>query len=122
VVVFPKLYAQTRLMWVEQKPVLLTGKIDSRDDKANMLCDAIETIESVKGTQGNLKISIPEGTNTNTLKELKEILMAHQGEQKVTLSFEGKTRREVEVPFGVTWNQDLSRKIAVALEKGRVAS
>lgn len=122
VVVFPKLYAQTRLMWIEQKPVLLTGKIDTRDDKPNMLVDTIETIESVKGTQGTLKISIPDGTETNTLKQLKEILMSHPGEQKVTLSFEGVIRREVQVPFGVTWDQDLSRKIAVALEMDRLAN
>jgi len=115
-VVFPKLYAQTRELWLPQHPILVTGKIDVRDEKPNMLVDTIETIDKVREKGGSLKITIPEGTDTSVLKNLKELLHASPGEQKAILVFEGPNRREIDVPFGITWNQDLSRKIASIFE------
>lgn len=114
-VIFPKLYAQTKDAWVEQHAVLITGKIDMRDDKPNFLVDSVETIDMVKQKGGTLKISIPVGTSSETLKSLKELLLGTPGTQTIVLVFEG-TRQEVTVPFGTSWTQDLSRKIAHLLD------
>ncbi len=114
VVIFPKLYAQTKELWVEQRPVLITGKIELRDEAVNMLADSIETVETIKGKGGELKISIPIGTEATKLKALKELLEQNKGNQKALLLFDG-TKQEVVIPFTISWNQDLSRKIASLL-------
>jgi|GEM_PF-5331649 len=116
IVVFPKLYAQTKEQWVEQKPVLITGKLDLRDDVVNMLADSIETVATLKEKGGTLKITIPMGTESQKLKELKDLLETSPGSQKAILVFDGMNH-EVEVPFTILWNQDLSRKIAMLLSE-----
>ncbi len=110
VVFFPKLYAQIKTWLAEQEPVLLTGKLDSRDDKANMLVDTVETPSMLSGTEGRLNIKVPKNTETEKLQQLKQLLSESRGDKEVYLLFEG-TRDEVKVPFGVMWNADLSRNV-----------
>jgi hypothetical protein len=41
VVVFPKVYAETGLAWAEDSMVLVTGRVDHRDEGSQILCEAV---------------------------------------------------------------------------------
>ena len=41
VVVFPKLFAETANAWTDDSVVLVTGRVDHRDDGAQVLCEAV---------------------------------------------------------------------------------
>ncbi len=41
VVVFPKVFAETANAWAEDAVVLVSGRVDHRDDEAKLLCDAV---------------------------------------------------------------------------------
>ncbi|MDP3994764.1 MAG: DNA polymerase III subunit alpha, partial [bacterium] len=44
-VVFPKLYLQTKEHWIGQNAILVSGKLDSRNDETTLLVEAIDTNE-----------------------------------------------------------------------------
>ncbi|CAN5319978.1 DNA polymerase III subunit alpha [soil metagenome] len=114
-VIFPKLYKDTKKMWVEANPVLLSGKIDLRDDEINMLVDTVDNKETIKKNNNEFFINIPEETPTENLKKLKELLLFNVGDNKVTLVFEGKSQK-ITLPQGVTWTAALSKEIDQVLE------
>lgn len=115
VVVFPKIYERTRNVWVDYKPVLLSGKVDSRDDSPNLLVETVDTMQTIKDYESSVFVRIPSSTSVDSLKELKDLLMSHTGSQKVTLVFDG--RRQITLPFGISWNEDLSHLISEVLER-----
>ena len=41
VVVFPKVFAETANAWAEDAVVLVSGRVDHRDDEAKLLCEAV---------------------------------------------------------------------------------
>lgn len=110
VVIFPKLYAVTRDIWPRYSGVLLTGKIDQRDEQLSILVDVVETQAALNGN-GNFFITIPKGVDNQKLVKLKTILKAHPGEQHVSLIFEGSSGDKIAVPFGVAWEEKLSSTI-----------
>jgi len=42
VVVFPKLYKDTKSLWIPDKILLLKAKVDLRDQRANLLCESVQ--------------------------------------------------------------------------------
>ncbi len=110
-VIFPKLFSETKNLWIDLNPLLLTGKMDnSKDDEPSLLVDEVETKDSLKNKESTLFIKIPKNTTVETLKNLKSLLLKNQGSQSVTLSFEGKNKSLV-LPFKVAWSADLSHQI-----------
>ena len=45
VVVFPKVFADTAPAWVEDAVVLVSGRVDHRDEEAKLLCDTVHAWE-----------------------------------------------------------------------------
>jgi DNA polymerase-3 subunit alpha len=113
IVVFPKIYSTTKNIWISQTPLLLTGRIDSsRDDTPTLLVENVITKESVQQEYNSLYIKIPKDTKTETLKELKNILLKNPGNQNVILTFEGNTQKSLTLPFKITWTETLGRLIS----------
>lgn len=115
-VVFPKVFKASQSVCIENMPVLVTGKIDFRDEEANLLVDLIETKESLKGKKSAFLVKIPEGVGVETLRELKKLLTENPGNQQVTLIFLGRDEK-ITLPYGVSWSEGLSHKIAHVLEE-----
>lgn len=110
VVVFPKLYSETKDIWPRKLGVLLSGKVEYRDEQVAILADSVETRESLS-EGGSLSISIPKKTGLETLVKLKELLKAHPGEDKVFLVFDGSGGDKIPVPFTISWDAGLGQKI-----------
>lgn len=114
-VIFPKLFKDYEKLLNENTPILITGKIDFRDDEANLLVDKIDTRDSIDDSQSTFFIKIPEKTSVDKLKDLKTLLLENPGKQQVTLQFMGKNQ-QITLPFGISWNPDLMRQISTLLE------
>ncbi len=114
-VIFPKIFKESGKILLENTPVLLTGKIDFRDDEANLLVDKVDTQETADNKQNTLFVKIPEGTAVEKLKSLKDLLLANPGKNEVTLRFAGTDKR-ITLGFKISWTHELSRKIDTLLE------
>ncbi len=114
-VVFPKIFEKTKDLWVDAKPVLISGKIDKREDTASILVETVDTHESIKNRKDTLYIKIPGGVQMESLKKLKELLMQSPGDQEVVLVFEGR-KESVKLGFKIAWSEDLSHMISVVLD------
>lgn len=114
-VIFPKVFKSTRDFWVEGQALLITGKIDVREDSPNMLVEAIETLASIgEKKEREVFIKVPATTDAGALRKLKEILLSSPGDETGNLIFEGGKR--VKLPFKIKWNETLAKAIADTLE------
>ncbi len=48
VIVFPKIFATTKEIWVDYKCVLVQGRTDNREESTNLILESVETLESIK--------------------------------------------------------------------------
>jgi DNA polymerase-3 subunit alpha len=116
-VVFPKIFKQTRDYWVEYKPLLISGRVDVREESPSLIVEAIETVENAKAKEKEVFIKIPPYIKETGLKNLKKLLMSNLGDQTVTLVFEGKGKK-IKLPFKISWSGHLARLISEELEEG----
>lgn len=124
-VVFPKIFADTKLLWVENKPLLVDGKVNVRDDSTSILVDRVMTEDSIKADSASgdkLFIRVPEGVQQDQLATLKQLLVANPGNQKVALVFEGPRKQTMELPIRIEWNQNLAHLISDTLRTSLISS
>lgn len=115
-VVFPKTYELVKSILIENKPLLISGKVDERDDARNVLVDEIISESAATENIDKLFIRIPERTKTNQLAALKELLLQNPGGQEVALVFEGIGGERMNLPITITWDSVLAHKIGEILE------
>ena len=95
---------------MDNKPVLITGKLDQRDEEPSILVDQISNGQGVEGTDNDkFFIKVPKEAGENELKKLKDLLLSNPGGQKVTLVFNGN--KNVELPIKVAWSKDLAQSV-----------
>lgn len=115
IVIFPKIFKETKDYWITGKPLLINGKIDIRDETPGLIVEAIETL---KGTESDIKsavkIFIPKGTDINSLKKLKALLTENLGDSEAVLNFE--EGKKVKLPFKIAWSERLAQEINNTLE------
>jgi DNA polymerase-3 subunit alpha len=117
-VIFPRIFKMTRNYWVDYKPLLISGRVDARDESPALIVESIETGETKdkqSPAQEQVFIRIPKETGTNDLKTLKNMLLANPGQTSVILVFEGE-KRKITLPFRIAWNESLARNIQSILE------
>lgn len=116
-VVFPKIFSQTRDHWVDNKALVVSGRVDNREDAPTLIVETIETSADAKDNNNqNVYIKVPKKAKARELSQLKKLLIKHAGDQTVILVFEGKKEQKVKLPFKITWNARLARLITEVLE------
>lgn len=105
-VIFPKLYQDVKNLLLDGKVVIVTGKVDSRDDEISFLA---ESMVEVKYDPTHL-VTIPTDTPKEKLMQLKELFEANTGESSVTLFFE-KDKTKIIAKQKVKWNEKLQTEI-----------
>ena len=106
IVVFPKLYQNVKNLLVDGKVVIVSGKVDSREDEISFLA---EKMEEVKPASGHI-IKIPEDTPKEKLMELKKLFEENSGENEVSLFFE-KDKKKIVAKQIVNWSESLQLQI-----------
>lgn len=115
VVVFPKIFSESKDLLVDGKPLLISGKVDVRDETPGIIVDAIETPKmGEKANKESVRINIPGGADINNLQRLKTLLTENLGDKEAYLIFEGG--KEVKLPFKIAWDEAISLKISDILE------
>jgi DNA polymerase-3 subunit alpha len=110
VIVFPKIFASTRDLWVENKPLVISGKIDIRDESVNLIAESLGALSSPSSKPDRLFIKIPKNVSSEQLVKLKKLLLANPGNNLTTLFFE-ESKRKIDLPYKVSWTPDLAKKI-----------
>jgi DNA polymerase III subunit alpha len=115
-VVFPRVYEVVKNNLVDNKALLISGKVDHRDDEPSLIVDEVfSSKEDLQNIDQTLFIRIPPEAGEGDFKLLKHLLSENPGKQKVTLAFPGG--KNVELPIKVDWNKDLSTKISAIFER-----
>lgn len=122
-IVFPKIFQRTKNHWVGNRALLISGRVDTRDESPTIIVEAIETKESMNEKRIDLKVKdnnhlyirVPESTGRPQLAELKNLLIANPGSQKVSLIFEGKKESRVDLNFRISWSEKVAARISEIL-------
>lgn len=115
-VVFPRLYGETKNLWFDNNPLLISGKIDLKDDEPAILVDNISTKDEVTNKANRLFIKIPKETSVEQLRKLKSLLTENPGKSEVSLIFEGNKRKTVDLSIKINWDESIARNISEILD------
>ena len=114
-VVFPNLYADTTDLWVVDKALLITGRVDKRDDKLSIIVEKVEAIDmNAKPPEGtSYEVDVPRGTPKETLVAINNLLKQSPGADTVTIVIpNGGEPKRITLPYTVKYNQALAIKIS----------
>lgn len=115
-VVFPKIFERTKGYWIDNRPLLVSGRVDRREESPALIVEAIEMKDKLEKGDKNLFVTIPANTDAAKLRQLKNLLISQSGDQSVILVFEGNSKERVKLPFKISWSQRLARQISEVLE------
>lgn len=107
-VVFPRTYTEIKDILIENSPLIITGKIDKRDEGLNLIVQSI--IPAKAHESGEYFIRVPKTSNLEILENLKTLLLENPGDCTTLLVFEGSGKK-IKLPMGVAWSPELSAKI-----------
>lgn len=120
-VIFPKIFKETRDFWIVGQPLLIVGKVDVRDESPGILVESIETLASLdEKKEREVYVKIPKNTDVNSLKRLKTLFTENLGDQACYLMFEGG--KKVKLGFKIAWNETMAKQIGDILERHDLAS
>lgn len=113
-VVFPKLYADTTDLWQVDQALLVTGRIDNREEKLSVLVEKAEAIDAnAPVPEGDMfEIDIPRGTPKETLQQVNQLLKQNPGADRIVIVIpNGGEPKRLALPFTVKYSQVLASKI-----------
>jgi DNA polymerase-3 subunit alpha len=122
-VVFPKVYASTSKHLILDQIVIVSGRIDNREDRFSLIVENVlgiddSAINSEFDKQNplypnELEIRVPQGTRLSELEKLNSLLKKFPGSEQVVLIFSNPSgEKMVRVPFGIDFSGELKRQIA----------
>jgi DNA polymerase-3 subunit alpha len=106
-VVFPKIYGEVKNLLTDGKVVLITGKVESREDEISFI---VESMQEYKN-DGSHTINIPADISKDKLLELKELFSQNKGDDQITLFFE-RDQTKIIPKQKITWSEKLSLQIS----------
>lgn len=120
IVIFPKIYQQTKACWVKDQVVIIEGKIETREERVSVIVESAYTPNEKeitrKKTEEDFQILIPKGTKPQKLLELNDLLKENLGEQKGILIFENNgDSKKIKLSFGVNYSNKLAETINLLL-------
>lgn len=115
-VVFPKLYAETKELWEEDKPVLVTGKVDYREETINLVINEVEYVDVSKEEKEIKEIEIPRGTDKEVLMMISKLLKENPGDDHVRVVVpNGGGPKIIDLPYGVDFSDEVREQVAKLL-------
>lgn len=127
IVVFPKLYDNTRLIWIVDHPLLVTGTVNKRDDRLSIIAEKPVTENEIRNqdvdiptpqpTELGIVIEIPRQTSREKLRELSKLFKENKGDERIILIIEnGGIPKRIALPYGVNYTEKLKEQITKLLE------
>ncbi|MFH0943489.1 MAG: DNA polymerase III subunit alpha [Candidatus Beckwithbacteria bacterium] len=111
-VIFPKLYASTKSSWINDQPILVTGKVDIKDRLTLIVDSAVNPsskLESIneKTTEKSQEITleIKQSTPKDILVSLNQLFQSNPGNDIITLKLiNGGETRTITLPYPINFN------------------
>ncbi len=120
-VIFPSTWEEYKPQIVEDQPVLVTGKVDVRDDSLNLLASRFRPI-NIKGQQAqasdiDFTIEIPRGTDKKVLQQIGKLLKDNPGDHKIAIKLPngGEEHKLMVLPYTVDYNQGVQDQVSQLL-------
>ncbi len=114
-VVFPKIYAEFKDLLEKEQVVLMSGKIDKREDEFSMLVDNIESFSpenSAKLSFTSLEIEVPNGASGDVFQKIKEVMLANPGNAGVSILIpRGDTFKKMNLSYTVNPDTEFTESI-----------
>jgi len=120
VIVFPRVFAQTRALWVKDRVVLAKARTEPREEDLSIIVESASLVEEDKNKNPqkqdasvDFEIKLPSRISSQKLVELNKLLKQNQGEDKLALIFIdnfGRAKRMV-LPYGVGYTQEVKKEI-----------
>ncbi|MBI4058665.1 DNA polymerase III subunit alpha [Candidatus Microgenomates bacterium] len=117
VVVFPKVFAVSPMLWRKDIALFLKGKVEEREENLSVLVDNAQEITAEFANKsedkGILVVKIPARTSSQILVKLNQLLQSQKGDKELLLEFQngGYEPKRLKLPYGVAWSNQLQRKI-----------
>lgn len=118
-VIFPKVFANYKPVWVKDKAVIIEGKLEKRDDEVSILVDRGFLPNNDNQSQYDFVIKVPKGTSFKTLMELNKILKENLGTMMGILIFENGNAeaKNLVLNFGINYAPEVAEQIKSLLKK-----
>ncbi|HUV42952.1 MAG TPA: DNA polymerase III subunit alpha [Patescibacteria group bacterium] len=118
VVVFPKIYGQTKGIWAKDRIVSIRGRTDLREGSQSLIVESASLLEEESQEKDEEKpfdfeIEIPNRISSRKLVELNKVFKQNQGKSKIALYFVdnlGRSRRMI-LPYGVDYTEKVKEKV-----------
>lgn len=129
-VVFPSIFEKDGQCFVKDSVVLVSGKVDFKDDKLHLIIEKAIDLRNNPGPEqlaafgkginspSDKSISIPRGTSKQVLSDLASLLKAHPGSSRVKVLLpnnDGTSVKTLILPYGVNW-QEVESQVATLIK------
>lgn len=108
VVVFPRIYQETKNLWNPESALLISGKVDARDERLSVILESANDLKSTELNEPKI-INLPENISPAVLSSLNNLLRGNSGNDTIDLVFKGG--KKIRVPFKSDLNSALEEKI-----------
>lgn len=123
-VVFPKTFAISKQFLEKDGVVLISGKLDRREDRMSLVVDTIELFNpnTADPVQKEVEITVPKSTGIEVLQKINKTLREYPGRSKVVLLLPngGNDLKKMFLPFSIKLEPLLVDEIEAMLGKGSV--
>lgn len=116
-VIFPKLYAETKDHWAQDRLVVVEGKVDLREESLNLIVDRFSVVNHQTGAVENgdaiHQLLVPRGTSSSQLMQVNNLLKQYPGDEHLIFLFEngGPIPKTLKVPYGIEFTPKLHQEI-----------
>ncbi|MBU0618768.1 DNA polymerase III subunit alpha [Patescibacteria group bacterium] len=117
-VIFPQVFTETKSLWFKDKFILVTGKLDARENRLSVIVEKAEeiTAEKAAALARQIKIKVSMDTSRNQLTVLNNLFQQHPGKDQLVLIFvNGEQKRSIDIPYGVDYSSVVEKKVAQIL-------
>jgi len=127
-IIFPQIYSQTKALWVNDQPILVSGKVDFKDRLGLIVETAIQPGAKTKSTPGKKSQTIILLINQTSPKadliKINQLLQANPGNDQVIIKLQNgqQTSRIIQLPYTVNFSAIKKKVIAILKpHKGKIA-
>lgn len=115
VVIFPRLFTEVKKILMEDRVIVIEGRIDKSGDRISIIANRAALAEEYSPDQNNqFVIHIPPKTKPQTLLKLHQLLKEHNGGTPCLLIF--PNGKKITFNGGVNYTPELERRIKEILE------
>lgn len=109
-IIFPNLFGQDQNLIVQEKIVIMTGKLSDKDGVPKFLADTIKSFSPDANPPGesSVTIKIPAAASDELFAQLKELFESAPGNLNVNLMID---QQKIKTPFRIDLNEEVRSKI-----------